>query len=182
MLTQERLKELLSYDPETGIFTWLEANGPRAVVGERAGGIHHSGYRYIQIDNVAYGAHRLAFLYVFGYLPENEVDHRDRVRHNNKFLNLREATRQCQNRNCGMLRNNTTGVKGISYEAPTGKWTAYISVGKKTKKLGRFYDILEAAYHRFAAESCLGYPECDINSSAKQFIEKRTILDHWVAM
>ena len=81
-----------------------------------------------------------------------------------------------------MRSDNTSGVKGVRFDRARDMWNARIYVNGSEKTLGRFDDILEAAYHRYAAEACLGYPDCDINSSAKQLIEKRTILDHWVAM
>jgi len=89
MLTQERLKELLSYDPETGAFTWLLSPGPKRK-GEQAGSQHHSGYRFVKLDGKMYAEHRIAFLYVHGYFPEGDVDHINRIRNDNRPDNLRE--------------------------------------------------------------------------------------------
>ena len=170
MITQERLHELLDYNPDTGIFRWRESGSGR--IGKiETGSISANGYLVITVDGKTYKSHRLAILYTDGYLPEHEVDHINRIRTDNRRKNLREASRQCQSRNCGMLKNNTSGVKGVSWDKMKGKWEAYIAVNRKLKRLGCYTDLLEAAYHRYAAEQCLGWADCDINSSAKQFID-----------
>ena len=77
MLTQERLKEVLHYDPETGIFMWLVAPNGRIRVGMEAGS-SHDGYIGIKVDRILYKAHRLAWFYMTGEWPANDVDHWDR--------------------------------------------------------------------------------------------------------
>jgi len=173
MITQERLKEVLDYNPETGIFTWSIALNGRVPAGSVAGSSDKDGYIVIGIDGMVCLAHRLAILYMDGYLPENTVDHIDRVPWHNWRLNLREATQQCQNRNCGMRKDNLSGVKGVSWDAPHSKWRAHIVVDCKMKNLGRFDNLLDAAYVRFAAEQCLGFQDCDKNSSAKKYIQEQ---------
>ena len=98
------------------------------------------------------------------------MDHVDRNRANNKYKNLREATHQCQIRNCKLLRNNVSGIKGVYWSKECSKWIVNIKVKRACSYLGLFEDKLEAAYTRFAAEQCLGFQDCDLNSSAKQFI------------
>jgi len=171
MLTQERLKEVLDYNPDTGTFLW-RASGQGRPLSLEAGGFATGGYIKIGIDGKNYGAHRLAILYTDGYLPEGEVDHRNRIRHDNRRTNLREASRQCQLRNRSMFRNNTSGIRGVSRNKQTGKWLANIRVNGELKTLGRFSSLLEAAYHRYAAEQCLGFTDCDIYSSAKKYIDQ----------
>ena len=170
MITQDRLKEVVNYDPETGIFVWLNNMASNAPAGSVAGGADSDGYISLRIDGRMYKAHRLAILYTDGYLPENTVDHIDRVPWHNWRDNLREASYQCQMRNCGMRKDNTSGIKGVAFFKRTGRWYAYISVNSKMKYLGNFDNLLDAAYARFAAEQCLGFQDCDINSSALQFI------------
>ena len=172
-LTQERLKEVLDYNPDTGFFTWIESLANRALEGSRAGTRDGDGYIQIGIDGRRYFAHRLAILYTDGYLPENTVDHIDRVPWHNWRLNLREASYQCQQRNCKMRSDNTSGAKGIYWHKLTRKWIARICVNGKMRNLGLYTSILDAAFARFAAEQCLGFPECDIHSSAKQYIDSR---------
>jgi len=88
-----RLRALLSYDPETGIFTWLVNRGPNKTAGNPAGSPDEEGYLRIGIDRRRYRAHRLAWFYVHGVWPEMELDHWDTDRTNNRIGNLREATR-----------------------------------------------------------------------------------------
>ncbi len=171
MITQARLKELLHYDPTTGIFTW---GVPRRCVraGDIAGTVQHNGYRAIKIDQVLMLEHRLAVLYMEGYLPEHLVDHINRVRADNRYDNLRVVSMQCQMFNCGMLISNSSGVKGVSWDRRAQKWAARIHVNKKHKYLGAYEDLVDAAYARYAAEQCLGLDQCDMYSSAKKLISK----------
>ncbi len=87
-LTQERLKEVLSYNPETGIFT----RNPGIRGGEKVGTNSH-GYVSIMVDGYLYQAHRLAWLYMEGYMPEQEIDHISRKRDDNRWCNLRVVNR-----------------------------------------------------------------------------------------
>lgn len=170
-LTQKRLKELLSYDPLSGTFTRVKQINSRTPVGSRAGCKKSDGYISIKVDYVDYKAHRLAILFMDGYLPEDTVDHIDRDRGNNKYCNLREATQVCQVRNSGMLRNNTSGIKGVYWATSGRRWVATVNIQKKVSVLGRFKDKLDAAYARYAVEQCLGFTDCDSESSAKKFID-----------
>ena len=163
MLTQERLKEVLEYDANTGVFRWRER-------GIDAGYLNEKGYVRMFVDGKQYRAHRLVILYTDGYMPEGEVDHINRIRSDNRRKNLREVSRQCQIRNCNTRNDNKSGIKGICWAKRDGRWMAYVTVAGKHKRLGYFDDMLEAACHRYAAEQCLGYMDCDINSSAKKFI------------
>jgi hypothetical protein len=171
-LTQERLKELLHYDPESGVFTWKLVTSKRVKAGDIAGSVRNDGYRVIRIGWKLYLAHRLAVFYMEGYMPEHTVDHKMRKRDDNRHKELREATQQCQSRNAGMLKNNISGVKGVHWNKFYKIWVAQIRINGKAKHLGLFDNILDAAYVRYAAEQCLGYQDCDINSSAKQYIDK----------
>ena len=175
MLTQDRLKEIMYYSPETGLFTRIIKASSNALAGDIAGGVDGGGYVRIKIKRKLYAAHRLAVLYMEGYFPEDTVDHINRIKDDNRWENLREATRQCQNRNCSISKNNTSGIKGVYWGARVRKWCANVAVNRKIKSLGTFDDFLEAAYHRFAAEQCLGFPDCDINSSARQYIDRKRL-------
>lgn len=98
-ITYWRLKEVLHYNPETGIFIWLKTLSNRTKVGYNAGTHKNNGYMRIDIDGYFYYAHRLAFLYMTGEWPKNEIDHIDNIRDNNKWENLREVTRSQNNKN-----------------------------------------------------------------------------------
>jgi hypothetical protein len=96
MLTQERLKEILDYNHETGIFTWkIEPPNRPYLKGKEAGCYDKDGYIQIRIKGIGYSAHHLAFLFMEGYLPEGQVYHKDRIKDHNWWDNLREASNQC---------------------------------------------------------------------------------------
>ena len=173
MITQGRLQEVLSYEADLGIFLRRKSGAGRPK-GIEAGWVDDDGYIRIGIDGQRYSAHRLAILYTDGYLPEHEVDHINRIRTDNRRVNLREASRQCQCRNSGVRKDNTSGVKGVHWDSRTGKWMTQVAVNGKTKTIGYHDTILDAAYTRYAAEQCLGFPDCDINSSAKKYIDSQT--------
>jgi hypothetical protein len=93
-LTQARLKELLHYDPESGAITWASRPSSRVKVGMLAGKVHPTqGYRQVRADKSLYYAHRLAWLYMTGEWPAADVDHINHVRDDNRWSNLRGATR-----------------------------------------------------------------------------------------
>ena len=128
MLTPERLKEVLDYDPETGISTWLVSRGS-AREGARAGcNINPDGYRRIRIDRENYLEHRLIFFWMTGRWPDPEVDHRDMDKLNNRWHNLREATRSQNAANRRTHKTNTSGVKGVCWNKRLQKWVAQIKV------------------------------------------------------
>lgn len=178
MITQEELKEQLKYNKKTGIFTWLVANSNNVQIGDIAGYKNKRGYIYIGINGKIYRAHRLAWLYVHGYMPENGLDHRNRKPWDNRIKNLREVSQQCNMRNSkGIYKSNTSGVKGVYWYKRTNKWHAQMGIGYKNKKqivkyLGQFDNFLEAVCHRFAAEQCLGFRDCNTESTAGQYIRE----------
>ena len=103
-IAQERLYEILDYDSETGIFTW-KIGRRKCKKDSIAGSLTGEGYWQIKIDNKLYLSHRLVFLYVDGYLPENKIDHIDRNKLNNRRNNLREVSQTCNTRNCNIYKN-----------------------------------------------------------------------------
>lgn len=92
MITQDRLKEVLLYDPERGIFTWCENMSPRACSGSLAGHVRTDGHIGIGIDGFKYLAHNLAWLYVYGTCPKR-LKHRDGKKRNNAITNLVQTKR-----------------------------------------------------------------------------------------
>jgi hypothetical protein len=148
MLTVERLRDVLTYDPETGIFRWKVTNSNRAPAGSVAGNLSH-GCRQIFIDGKMYKASRLAWLYVRGEWPSDFVDHVNMVKDDDRFCNLRNATNGQNQANRRVLRNNQLGVKGVRVQRRTGKYEAQITVKGKQIFLGT-YDVLEAAHAAYA--------------------------------
>jgi hypothetical protein len=139
-LTQERLKELLHYDVETGIFTWA-VKRCNVQKGDVAGTPRNASYVQIRVDGSAYLAHRLAWLYVHGVWPKNEIDHINGIRSDNKIKNIREATRVQNGQNERKARRGArSGYLGAAWSERSKKWIARISVDGKQIYLGRFQD------------------------------------------
>jgi hypothetical protein len=152
ILTQEQLKEILNYNPETGDFTWKKQVSNSVKIGEVAGNVSN-GYRQIKINSKLYRAHRLAWLYLNGSFPINEIDHINHIKDDNRVINLREATRKENLMNVGMLKSNTSGVMGVSMHKKTKKWLSSIQVNKKLIHLYCGNDFFEAICARKSAEN-----------------------------
>ena len=135
-LTQDRLKHLLRYDPETGVFTWRKN-------GKIAGTTRKDGYKKIGFDGAQWYAHRLVWLYMMGTLSK-DIDHIDRNPSNNKFVNLRAVTKSENQHNRLKQRNNTSGYKGVVYFKLTNKWRAAIWANNAPIYLGYFDTPAEA--------------------------------------
>src|SRR6266852_2833677 len=112
-LAQEFLKSILHYEPETGAFIRLSVRNPRHRLGETAGRIDAKGYIIIEINGKSYRAHRLAWFYMTGKWPEDEIDHKDLNKSNNAWLNIREATNQQNKYNRSPTIKNKLGIKGV---------------------------------------------------------------------
>jgi hypothetical protein len=129
-MNQERLKELLTYDPDTGDFFWNVDKSRVAKEGQKCSGKSTStGYLRIGIDGKRYLTHRLAWLYIHGKFPLNDLDHINRIRTDNRLCNLREATR-AEN------LQNRSNVKGVYWHKRAKKWLAQIKANKKHFYLG----------------------------------------------
>jgi len=116
-LTAERLREVLRYEPETGVFVWRVRAARRIHVGAVAGNISpSSGYRFIGVDCRLYGAHRLAWLYMTGEWPKHQVDHVNMDCADNRWANLRDATCSQNTANSCVRINNKSGFKGVSWD------------------------------------------------------------------
>ena len=141
-LTVERLKELVSYDPDTGIFQWAMARR-KCRKGDAAGCRMTNGYIGIRIDNVLHNAHRLAWLYTHGVWPTDQIDHVNNDRADNRLVNLREATNIANSHNRRKSTRNTSGFTGVRRE--NSKWQASIKVNYKAIRLGLFDTPEEAS-------------------------------------
>lgn len=150
MVTKARLEELLTYDSETGVFTWLISHG-RAKVGSTAG-CDCRGYVVIRVDGILYRAHRLAWLYSYGTWPDGEIDHKNRDKSDNRLSNLRVASSRENKQNCGIKRSNKSGASGVWFDRERGKWQATIRANGKRLHLGRYLTASEAAEARLTAE------------------------------
>jgi len=152
LLSHAELKRLLHYDPSTGLFTRLVQTTPAVKVGDIAGGLNAHGYIQISVLNVAFLAHRLAWFYMTGAWPVADIDHISGVRDDNRWCNLRTATRTENLRNTATRADNTSGHKGVGWSNKTNQWRAYIQINGKTKSLGHFDEKQDAILARQTAE------------------------------
>jgi len=152
--TSERLRELFSYDPDTGVFVRLVRTNPRVHVGDVAGCISSAGYLRIRVDIGQYYAHRLAFLYMTGSWPTFDIDHKNGNGLDNRWDNLRSATRSQNMANTKLPLTNTSGYKGVRWDKARGKWRAEIRIKGRSRHLGLFATAEEAhaAYMEKARE------------------------------
>jgi len=153
VLTQSKLKESLHYAPDTGIFTRLVRSTSRKNVGDVAGGINkENGYRYICVNGKKYMAHRLAVLYMTGKFPSEDTDHKNHIRSDNRWKNLRCVTPAINGRNRSKSIMNTTGVTGVYLSNNKRRWVARICVHGESKFLGSFTTLILAGESRRIAE------------------------------
>lgn len=134
-LTAERLRELLYYDPETGVF---------ARNGRVAGCARADGYRVVSVDDKLRYAQRLAWLYMLGNEADGDIDHINGDPSDNRWCNLRCVTRSQNLANARKPKTNTSGFKGVSWSTVAGKWSVQIRVRNKRFCLGHYDDIQEA--------------------------------------
>lgn len=147
MVEVEKLREVFSYDAETGILTWRDRVG-NVAAGSVAGRITNKGYIQIGVCGKRYMAHRLAWAYVHGYWPNGDIDHIDGDRLNNRIANLRDVSRAVNSQNERRARssNKSCGLLGVS--ASLSKWRALIRVDGKKLYIGTF-DTPKAAHEAY---------------------------------
>lgn len=136
-MEQEELKKLLHYDPDTGVFTWLKSNARSVKIGSLAG-CDDNGYIRITINKKKYLAHKLAWLYVYSEFPSKSIDHINRIKNDNRIINLRQATNSENSRNRGKLSTNKSGFKGVYFSKQKRKFRACILIEGKYVHLGYF--------------------------------------------
>jgi len=164
-LTAERLRELLHYDPETGLFTRrVNRQGRWGKAGSVAGHINPRGYRVIWIG-CNWMAHRLAWLYVHGAWPEGQLDHINQDKTDNRIENLRLVTHAENMQNRPHQRNNVSGFKGVAPCKKTGRWQALICSNNKQIYLGLFAtpELAHAAYCDAAARLHTANPVASVS-------------------
>ena len=159
ILSQKSLKNYLHYNSDTGIFIRKIATSSNAAVGDIAGYLHREGYIIIRVDGKGYLAHRLAWLYMAGKWPEDQIDHINHIRNDNRWRNLREATQQENCKNRSIRKTNTSGVTGVCWHKARGKWDAYIKVDCRSIFLGSYVDRFEAICARLSANNKHGFHE-----------------------
>jgi hypothetical protein len=159
-ITVERLREVLHYEPTTGVFTWLVYRGRKAKAGFVAGTTGAQGYRQIIVDGAHYKANCLAWLYMTGKWPTGDVDHRDTDRLNDKWGNLRKATRSQNAANRKRHHNNSSGFKGVHFrkDRASRPWAASIGVNYHRHHLG-FFETAQEAHAAYVAAAIKHFGE-----------------------
>lgn len=155
-MDQARLKELLHYDPETGVFTNLVSRG-KALAGGIAGYIRPDGYRQVRLGMERYYAHRLAFLYMDGAMPPDHVDHINGNTADNSWGNLRLASRAVNTKNTKRRRTNISGVTGVRWAEARRKWRAWVTVDGVEHRLYYGDNPFMAVYLRAKAAHDCGF-------------------------
>lgn len=151
-LTASRLRELVEYDPETGIFVWRVNRTGSAKAGSIVGpnSMSIDGYKTARVCGKHYQQHRLAWLYIYGKWPSGQIDHLNRIRTDNRISNLRDVSNLENNQNCLKKSNNTSGYKGVHLVRPTGRWRAQLRVDGRRIDLGT-YDTPQQAGEAYIA-------------------------------
>jgi len=161
MIDIDYLREILHFDPSTGVFTWAKPR-PKIRVGERAGHNHHKGYRRIDVCGKSYAEHRLAWFYYYGVWPADQIDHINRVRDDNRISNLREASNGENRANAKSASKH--GVKGVAFHSwlKERPWEARIQLkkdGRRTCKSLGCFPTKEEAHARYTAAMAERYPK-----------------------
>ncbi len=140
----ERLKRDYEYNPETGYFTFKSSRGGKRKGSKANSVMSYCGYIRITVGNVRYLAHRMAWLYVTGKLPVDQLDHINGNRQDNRFVNFREVTDQQNKFNKLKICTNTSGVKNVHWCKKTKTWNVTMMRSKKSMYFGSFSTIEEA--------------------------------------
>lgn len=147
-LTHERLKKVLYYDPWTGWFTWIANVNRRFPIGSRASQYVGNGYLRVAVFGKRYMAHRLAWFYVHGVWPAEELDHVNRDQADNRIANLRQATRSQNAAYARCRKDSISGFKGVGFNKRDMNYFAYYSLNKIYHRVGTFASAEKAAAAR----------------------------------
>ena len=172
-LMQARLKELLDYDPDTGIFTWKKGR-PKAKAGTVAGYVRADGCVIVKALGVKYFAHNLAFIYMKGDC-NHEVYHINKNRSDNRWANLSESDRSRSMRRAVARIDNSSGVTGVTFDNERKKWIAQIQINGKHLHLGRHDEFHDAVIARYNEEVKYNWHKDNNDTDAKRYVESLTV-------
>lgn len=175
-LTQWELKKQLDYNPQTGVMKWKIKKRGSNYVGQIIKCEDNNGYLICRINQQNHRVHRLAWLYMKGYIPEHGIDHINGNKKDNSISNLREVSQSCNLRNCGNFKNSHSGVRGVFWDNSREKWLAEIVICRRKVHLCRSNDFDEAVCHRYAAEQCVDWVKCKQDSPAYIYLKAMGIL------
>ncbi len=167
VLTQSVVKKLFHYDPVTGIVTRLVRTAQRHQVGEAVGSSGARGYLQTTVGSRKYMLHRLIWLWVYGAWPVADIDHKNRIRNDNRLDNLRAATRSENNHNTGISQANSSGYQGVTWDKSRCRWVANIRAHGKQRHLGRF-QTPQAASEAYQAAKRVYHPTTPSNQQGAQ--------------
>ena len=171
-LAPEFLQNLLAYDPDTGVLTWLQRDASMVASGKSSEAIRwngryagrpaftakmNGGYLCGAVYKISLQAHVAAWVIHTGQWPDGEIDHINGVRNDNRLSNLRCVTRSENQRNRALSATTTSGVMGVSYNARDKRWAAYIGADGKHVSLGTFRSKDDAIAARQAAVAAYGF-------------------------
>lgn len=140
----QNIKDYLSYAPDTGVFTWIKTSG-RCKAGSIAGTTTTKGYIRIMYNQKLYPAHRLAWYFTYGVMPDCDIDHKNEIKGDNRLKNLRlDINRENEQNNSKPQCNNTSGFRGVCWDKEDKRWRASIKVKGKQIYLGNFNTPEEA--------------------------------------
>ncbi len=145
MITQEELLELLHYDPNSGLFTWIKKTSNRIKVGDIAGSINDKGYIDIRLNNHLFRAHRIAWLYMHGVWPANVIDHINHIKTDNRICNLRDVSMTVNSSNLSEKSSSSfSGYTGVTWCKNSKKWRVKIQANGRHYHVGRFVLLCDA--------------------------------------
>lgn len=161
------VRDRFSYCPETGVITHnFTRNSVKA--GDEAGNLEANGYIRVRVRGHKVLAHRLAMFLVNGEWPAGEVDHKNRIRSDNRLTNLRIVTSSINAHNKAIPKTNTSGAKGVQWRPRLHKWQAIITIDRKRRSLGHFFDFEDAVAARREAERDLSIPAVEMAKNGKE--------------
>jgi hypothetical protein len=152
VIDQETVKKLFHYDAESGMLLWRYGNGRNVKPWQEVKAKNGHGYYTAKIHGKSYLAHRLAWLYVHGTFPEQDIDHKNRIRNDNRLRNLRAVSRTDNCQNISLPSHNKSGHIGVSWFKNHDCWTVYVKVNKKNKWLGYYKNLNDAIAARKEGE------------------------------
>jgi len=152
MIDQELVKKLFYYDAESGMLIWRNGNGRNVKPWQQAKASNRLGYFSVKIKDKTYPVHRIIWLYVYGSFPSQDIDHKNRIRNDNRLCNLRSVSRTDNCQNISTPNHNKSGHIGVSWIKSHKSWTVYVKVNKKNKWLGYYKNLDDAVVARKAGE------------------------------
>ena len=156
-ITVETVRAVLDYEPDTGIFRWRVSCG-NVKAGAAAGSVRSDGYAVIKINGMQFMAHRLAWLYTHGVMPQDQIDHLNGDKRDNRIANLRDVSQFTNQQNQTRPRtDNISGYRGVSWERGNKRWRAQIRANGRLQYLG-YFDCAKEAHAAYLAAKLQFHP------------------------